>query len=280
MEMHPNRVKQRLASGEVATGVSVQLASPDIVEIIGISGYDFVWIDSEHGSFELETTVHMMRAADAAGTTPIVRVPGQHRREIGRVLDAGAKGVIVPNIDSGAEAHSAVEAAKYQTKSHPKGRRGACPRIRASGHQARDWATFAEWSNANTSVWLLVESIAGVEQIDEILAVDGVDAIMPGPFDLSVSMGYPGQTTHPAVQKKLDYVTEKALKKNIDVVGVLMGMRAEEQALEFEHWVERGCRIINVTSDRRILNGINQTAVLIHAERQRLWQTRNISAAG
>jgi 4-hydroxy-2-oxoheptanedioate aldolase len=252
------------------------LPSQDIVEIIGVSDYDFVWIDSEHGSFDLETTVAMMRAADATGTTPIVRVPGLHRKEIGRVLDAGAKGVIVPNVNSAADARSGMEAARYQTAACGWGRRGACPRIRASGHQARDWSSFAEWSNENISVWLLIESVEAVDNVDSILEVEGVEAIMPGPFDLSVSMGYPGQTTHPAVQRKLDEVTNKALRKNIDVIGVLMGMRAEEQVVEYRHWVERGCRIVNVTSDRRILNGLNQTAALIHAERQGLGPSKRV----
>ncbi len=262
MNNHSNHVLERLAAKQSAIGAKVDLPSPDIVEIIGRAGYDFTWIDCEHGAFDLEMVVHMMRAADATGTTPIVRVPSQDATGIMRVLDAGAMGVIIPNVTTAHQARTVTLAAKYQTPELP-GHRGACPRIRAAGHQVDDWRQFAKWSNENTMVWLLVESLLGADNVIEIARVPGVDAIMLGPFDLSVSMGYPGDVEHPAVVSKLEEITEKVLAQGIDVVAVLLSQEDEALIQEKRHWEKRGCRIFNVISDRRQLaTGFRKTIAL------------------
>ncbi len=253
MDNHVNHVRRRLAAGEVAIGAKIDLASPDIVEMVGAAGYDYAWIDCEHGAIDLETAVHMMRAADAAGVTPVVRVPSLDPAAIARVLDGGAMGVVVPNIDSAEAARRVVAAAKYRTGRFPDGRRGACPRIRACRHQVADWDAFADWSNDTTMVWLLVETQEGAEAIDGIVAVPGVDAVMLGPFDLSVSMGYAGRTDHPAVLARLDRITDACLARGVDVIAVLLARDDEELARERDRWRERGCRIMNVISDRRLL---------------------------
>jgi len=253
MQMHVNKVKARLSAGEIVVGAKVDLPSPDIVEMVGVAGYDFTWIDCEHGAFDLEMAVHMMRAADAVGTTPIVRVPSQNPSDIARILDAGAAGVLIPNVASSTEAQAIVTAAKYQTKATPHGRRGACPRVRAAGHQARDWEAFAGWSNDNTMVWTLVETVEAADRIEEIASVPGIDAVMLGPFDLSVSMGYPGKTTHPAVQRKLEEIAKGALRHNVDVIGVLLANEPAAMEAEQRHWMNIGCRLFNVVSDRRMI---------------------------
>ena len=239
--------------GEIAMGAKVDLASPDIVEMVGIAGYDFVWIDCEHGAIDLETAMHMMRAADATGTTPVVRIAGQSGVDIMRLLDAGAMGIIVPDVSSRAQAAAAVASARYRTARLPSGMRGACPRIRAGGHQVDSWTSFTEWSNENTLLWLSIESIGGVLALDEILEVPGFDAIILGPFDLSVSMGYPGQTTHPEVARKIDQIIKKSRLKNIDVVGIVLAKDIADIGSDQQRWVDLGCRILNVVSDRRLI---------------------------
>lgn len=253
MDNHTNLVRKRLAAGSTVIGAKVDLPSPDIVEIVGRTGYDFAWIDCEHGTIDLETAVHMMRAADAAGVTPIVRVPDQTASGIARMLDAGAMGVIVPGVSTAAQAAAVVRAAKYQTAEFPHGRRGACPRIRATGHQVRDWNTYARWANDETMVWLLIETVEGVGNIEEIVQVPGIHALMLGPFDLSISMGYPGEPLRPEVVAKLDHITEAARRRNIEVVPVLLSGGLEDLRKEKQYWRERGCRIFNVLSDRRLL---------------------------
>lgn len=252
MDIHVNKVKQRLAANDVVIGAKIDLASPDLVEMAGVAGYDFVFIDCEHGAIDLETAVHMIRAADATGTTPIVRVPSHNVTDIMRLLDAGAMGIIIPNVSSAAEARAVVAAARYQT-ARTNGQRGACPRIRAAGHQVGDWTSFAEWSNENILVWLSIESMAGGEQLEEILEVPDFNAILLGPFDLSISMGYPGQVTHPAVLERMATMASIARRKNVEVAVALLSKDPADLAREQREWIARGCRIFNVVSDRRLI---------------------------
>lgn len=247
-----NLVKAALQRGGTASGVAVQLACPESVEIAGATGFDFVYIDCEHGSFFLETAVQMIRAAEAAGISPIVRVPNHEPTLIMQALDAGALGVIVPNIATGKQAAASVAAAKYKSGSNG-GMRGACPGTRASWHQVTNWPDFVAWSNANTMIWLLIESPEGVERIDEILAVPGIDALMLGPFDLAHALGYPGQTDHPEVTQRYVSLIRKAKMHNVEVVASLFSADPAKIAVEKLKWLELGVRILVAGSDRRML---------------------------
>lgn len=253
MRYRANRIKTALRENGVATGIAAQLACPEIVEIAGAAGYDFVYIDCEHGSFFLETAVQMMRAAEAVGIAAMVRVPDHQPSVISRTLDAGAMGVIVPNVSTGDQARAAVSAAKYRVGNNG-GMRGACPGTRASFHQTPSWPDFVAWSNATTSVWALVETPEGIERIDEILAVDGLDAVMMGPFDLAHALGHPGQVDHPDVTRAYASLLEKACARDVDVVASLFSAVAERMAAEKTRWLELGARILVAGSDRRMLS--------------------------
>lgn len=269
MIKRPNQVKQRLASGAHAFGAFVQMANPEVVEVIGNAGYDYVWIDCEHGSIYLETCIQMIRAAEATGITPIVRVPSHDPTFIMRVLDSGAMGIVVPQVTTAEQAEAAVAAAKYRIGGSGIGRRGACPLIRTAGHQVPDWPEFARWSNDNVTVWLLVETVEGIDNLDAILAVPGVDAIVLGAFDLSISMGHDGDRHHPAVVAKLDGVIDKVRSRNVDVVGMLFDPTVEGMCAAYRTYAAQGCRIFIAGTDRRILvNSFNAiyTAVSACAE--------------
>lgn len=244
-----NKVKERLGKGGVSLGATVFIASPEIVEMVGNAGYDFVWIDCEHGSFYLETAVQMIRAAEASNVTPVVRVPDHDPSFIMRILDAGAIGVIIPGITTKEQAQASISAAKYS----PQGVRGACPNIRAAGHRAQNWPEFVRWSNENIMVWLLVEGVDGVANFDRIIEVEGIDAVIMGPFDLSQSMGYPGQVTHPEVVEKLEDMIKKARAKSIEVVTVIFNTDLENIKKDARHWVDLGCRILVAGADKGIL---------------------------
>ena len=181
---HPNPLKARLAADQVIAGLYIQTASPDNVEMAAQAGYDYVIIDQEHGSFDLGTTLHMIRAAEATGITPFVRVPDHTRSHIRRVLEAGALGVYVPDVRTEAQARDAVAAAKYRDEGNG-GTRGACPTSRATQGRGSDWRGFVEWSNHNVMVSLLIETQAGFDNLDAILAVPGIDAVVLGRFDLA-----------------------------------------------------------------------------------------------
>ncbi len=249
MQARVNRIKERLAKGEIALGGTAQIGSPEIVELIGHAGYDWVFIDAEHGSFDFETVVSMIRAAEATGVTPVVRVPDHNRSFLMKTLDAGATGIIVPGITTREEAEAVVDAARYG----PKGHRGACPIIRAAGHGFQEWPLYVKWSDQNSLVWLIVEGVEGIHNFDKIIEVPGIDAIGIGPFDLSQAMGYQGQVEHPAVVGKIEEMVGKARAKNIELMAVIFSTTPEGMRLETRKWMDRGCRIIAAGCDKFFL---------------------------
>lgn len=251
MRMRTNNVEIRRALGEVPTGLVVQLGCPDVVEMAGVANFDYVWIDSERGSFDIETAVQMFRAADAVGITPLLRVPSHDRSFIMRALDGGAMGIIVPNVETRDQAEALVAAAKY-FEGGSAGTRGACPGTRAAWHQAQDWPNFVRWSNQNTAVWLIVESPTGVANIDEIASVPGVDAIVMGSFDLAQAMGFDGDITKPDVQRAHERVIESAARHGVDLVANMFAISPEDLVTTGSQWVDSGATILCVGSDRRM----------------------------
>ena len=245
-----NAVKLANAEGKTAVGIGVQTNSPDMVEMAAAANFDFVYLDLEHGSFGFDSAIHLIRAAEASGITPFVRVPDHTPSFIMRVLDAGAMGVIVPNVKSAGEAQSVVSAAKYTWNSNG-GSRGACPGTRATWHQVRDWQEFSIASNKETSVWLLLESPKALQTVDEIVKVPGIDAIMLGPFDLAHALGLPGQTTHEVVIEACREISAKARNSGIEIVWTMFsGTTAQEQE---EFIATMDARIVIAGTDRRIV---------------------------
>ena len=147
------------ASGE-RIGTWSQIASAEVIDMLGASGFDFTIIDCEHGYFGIETAEGLMRACDANGLTPIVRVPSSDRMWIQKALNAGAAAVVVPGVGSVEEARAAIAATRFA----PEGTRGACPCVRAAGHFIRDWAAYAA-RQQGTGAILLIETRAGVEPL-------------------------------------------------------------------------------------------------------------------
>ena len=248
-----NRVKQALQQGGVVIGAIMQLASPELIEMAGRNGCDFVIIDCEHGSFYLEGAAEMIRAADAVGITPLVRVPNSDPSYIMRALDSGAMGVVVPNVSTLAQTKIIVSAARYKVGDNG-GSRGTCPGTRATWHQTSNWSEFVRWSNENIMVWALIESAAGVSNVDEILSVPTLDAIMMGSFDLAHDMGYPGESLHPKVTEALEGVVSKARDKGVAVVANFFSTSPEGMAQERNRWLAKGVRILSIGSDRRLIH--------------------------
>lgn len=202
--VRPNQVKQRLQAGEVVIGCFVGFPSPEAVEICGYSGFDFVIIDAEHGPITTESAYHMILAAEASGTVPLIRVQQNMPQVILRHMDIGAAGVMVPQVNSAEEARAVVTAVKY----HPYGQRGLAG-VRASSFGIpRSLTEYTELANRETLVLVQLENIEGVERVPEILDVPGIDVLFVGPSDLAHSMGFPGQIDHPEVQAVIDRVVE------------------------------------------------------------------------
>lgn len=246
-----NRVKEALKNGKTAVGTWVQMSSPEIVEVVGYQGFDFVIIDMEHGQFGLDTVPSMVRAAEASGVTPVVRVYENNESLILKVLDSGAMGVLVPGISNKEQAEKAVKAAKYGPEF---GTRGGCPWTRAVQYNSLNWQAHVKWSNEETMVWLLIEGKEGVENFDQILTVPYIDALVMGPFDLSQSLGVPGELDHPLVLNALKEMVEKANKKGVEMVAVMLSEMSQDQIqTSVKFWSELGCRIMTVGGDRPLL---------------------------
>ncbi len=186
--MKTNTTKAKLADGQVVFGAIITRYAPDMVEIFGALGYDFVMIDCEHGPADLDQVEHMVRAAESFGITPIARIPNHHESTILRYLDRGLQGVIVPHVNTGEEAAAVTRASRY----HPDGYRGM------GGGRAQDYGIGVNrdealaWVNANVLVIPMVEDIEAVGNLDDILAVPGADVLHVAASDLGQSLGNPG----------------------------------------------------------------------------------------
>ena len=186
--MRTNITKAKLDGGNVVFGAIISRYAPDLVELFGAIGYDFVMIDCEHGPMDLDQVEHMVRAAEVFDITPIARIPDHAESTILRYLDRGLQGIIVPHVNTREEADAVARAARY----YPQGYRGV------GGGRAHDYgvkvsrAESTEWINSQTLVIPMIEDTVAVENLDGILGVPGVDVLHVASGDLGQSMGNPG----------------------------------------------------------------------------------------
>ena len=217
-------MKEKFAAGQPAFGLSVMIPSPQIVESAAGMGFDWVLIDCEHGTVGLESMELMIMAAEAAGVTPIVRPRTNSPSDILQAMDRGAAGVQVPHVNSASDARAAVAAVKF----HPQGQRSLAAGTRASGYGFRgSMGGFVEEANRQTLVCIQIEDEAALPNVDEILAVEGVDVFFIGPSDLSQSMGHPGNPKEPRVARAIDDTLAK-----IVAAGKTPGMPATGEAVQ------------------------------------------------
>ncbi|WP_227369079.1 HpcH/HpaI aldolase family protein [Halomonas sp. M20] len=237
-----NPLKRRLEEGSCIYGMLNSVATPWLVEMLGYAGYDFVVLDMEHLSVNPETVEHMIRAAECAGITPLVRVPGVDAGAIQRALDAGAMGVVVPRVESAAQAREVVAAARFQ----PLGRRGITGG-RTTGFGQLPLGDYLNRANDEILVVVMIESQRGVDNIGAIVEVPGVDWVLEGAMDLAHSLGVGPDTGHDSVRQALDHVAESCRRAGREFCAI---PRAEGQ---HRRWRERGVTSFLVGEDRGIL---------------------------
>lgn len=205
-----NAVKEAAAQGKQIRGVHLSFPAPQIIEVLAPTDLDFVYFDGEHGAFEMHDLAEGCRTAELAGLTPIARLPNAHVSTITQYLDRGVRGLILPHVESVAQAKAIVEAAYFA----PLGQRsyGAG---RPEFGIGRDFTASDYWAmaNARTSVSLMIETVRGLEIAEELAAVDGVDYLSFGLFDLSQALGFQGQPQHPEVQAQVAAASEKIRAK-------------------------------------------------------------------
>ncbi|MCL4459028.1 MAG: aldolase/citrate lyase family protein [Chloroflexi bacterium] len=194
--MRKNLAKQKIRAGEPIFGAFITFPAPPIVEICGHLGFDHVIIDAEHGPMNEESCQDLVRAAEVTGITPLIRVPQIVPQVILRFLDIGALGVHVPQVYTKADATAAVQSVKY----YPQGRRGLAGVRAATYGLATTLSEYVKQANEETMIVLHIENRECVQNLPEILTIEGIDVFFIGPTDLSQSLGVPGRTREPIVE--------------------------------------------------------------------------------
>ncbi|MGP1255623.1 MAG: HpcH/HpaI aldolase family protein [Kiloniellales bacterium] len=230
----------------MSLGTWSQIAAPEMIDLVGLNGFDFTIIDCEHGFFGMETAENLARAADAVGIAAAVRVAANEPTTIMKALDAGIRHVVVPNLATAEEAARAVAATRFG----PHGLRGACPCCRSGGHFIRNWKDYVAEEEARVGAIGLVETKEGYKNFAEICRNSDMTAFMFGPFDLSVSLGLEGNWRHEQVQSAVREMVDRALEGGHRVMMPVFSPDRQECRQMIDDWVSRGVRCFVVGSDK------------------------------
>jgi len=240
MSIRPNRVKQRLASGQVAT-ILAGTNDPDLIDQLGPLGADGIWLEGEHGGVDYADLGNLTRACDLWGVTSVVRVMDNDYAIIYRTLDRGAQGIVVPHVNTRAEAAAVVEAAKFA----PLGKRGMF-----TSRQGFGVGDYLKTANDQSLLIVLIEDIVAVKTLDEIVKVDHIDVFFVAPSDLATSMGHIGNVDHPDVQRTIDGAIATIVKAG-RTAGTLVSSASVERYTKmgvrcimtsFFPWIQAGAK--------------------------------------
>lgn len=233
-----NPLKRKLQQGHPTAGAWAQIASPITAEILAQAGFDWILFDMEHGPGDILTLFHQLQAINGSPAVPLVRVPWNDLVIIKRVLDVGAYGILVPYVNTAEEASLAVRATRYP----PEGIRGVAGSPRAQGYGSNATAYL---SRANAEILLLcaVETRTAVENLDDILRIEGLDGIFIGPMDLASSLGYLGDASQSEVQETIAQIESKVLPSDKFLATVSSSW--EQAATLFE----RGYQMVTLMAD-------------------------------
>lgn len=250
--MNANVVKEKLKKGKTVYGIFHAFDSPEIIEMLGNAGYDFVVLDGEHGNITPSSCENLIRAAECTGIVPIMRIPGHERQNILKSLDRRAMGILVPMVNNKQHAMQIVEYAKYE----PMGSRGLSYSNRAGQYGGiEDKDSYRKFANEQTIVILQIETKEAIENLDEILAVENFDIAFIGPSDLSQSYGMTGQVNNEKFQGIIRGAVKKIIEKG-KVAGILVGNMESAKM-----WKEEGVQFISFASP-----AILQPAIKAHSK--------------
>ena len=240
------QLKSRLSKGDLTIGSWITLGHPSIAEIMAAAGFDWLVLDMEHSVLELSEIQTLIQVLDGKQCPSIVRLTSNHPDQIKRVMDAGATGVMVPMVKSAEDARAAVQSVYYP----PRGQRGV-GLARAQGYGS-SFQKYRSWLEENAVIVAMIEHVDAVNSIDEILAVDGIDAYIIGPYDLSGSMGRPGDLNHPDVQSSIARVLEAGHRS-----GKPGGIHViEPDQDELQRRIAAGFNFLGYGLDIRILDSV------------------------
>jgi 4-hydroxy-2-oxoheptanedioate aldolase len=240
MKIRSNRVKDKLAAGQIAT-ILAGTNDPDLIDQLGALDVDGIWLEGEHGGVDYADLGNLTRACDLWGKTSVVRVMDNDYATIYRTLDRGAQAIVVPHVNTRAEAQAVVEAAKFA----PVGKRGMF-----TSRQGFGVDDYLKTANDQSALMVLIEDIVAVNNLDEILRVDHIDVFFVAPGDLASSMGHIGNVGHPDVQKTIDASIAKIVKTGRTAGTLVSAANVERYAklgvralmTPFFPWIQAGLK--------------------------------------
>jgi 2-keto-3-deoxy-L-rhamnonate aldolase RhmA len=242
--MRVNTTREKLSRGETVLGCGLQCyRSPEIARTFAAAGFDYVFIDMEHGSYDLETAQDMIAAATGSGITPIVRVGELLYSLVARLLDAGAQGIILPRVED----PKILEEALSWMRFPPMGKRGYGVNTTMIGYESHGFKAIIEHLNDNTLSVVQFETKLAMERADELLSLSGLDIAMVGPADLSIALGIPGEFDHPLLVSTVEKLIEQCNDH-----GVVPGIQTRSTAMA-KAWVERGMRFVGAGAEHALL---------------------------
>ncbi len=242
--MRKNETKNRLIGGEVVAGVALQqLRSTELPRLLGAAGFDYIFIDAEHGGFNMETMQDMVKAALQAGITPLIRVAELRYSLVARALDIGAQGIIMPRVEDPELLRTAIAWTRFP----PHGVRGFGITASQISYQSAKMVEIMEHANRETMNVVQFESIEALQRIDDLLSIDGIDVAMIGPADLSISMGVPGEFDHPDLVASIEkFITD------CERHGVVPGIHCRSIEMA-KPWIAKGMRLVGCGSEITML---------------------------
>lgn len=242
MFIQPNKTKAKLKAGQPAFGVIATTDDPQLAELFGIAGFDYYMLDAEHGLLDPVQVVNVIRACESTNMTPMVRIGPKDPKLVLQYLDAGMMGIMMPGFETVEEVKMLVNSVKYA----PLGKRGL-GFSRASGHMPSP--EYINFSNEETMVIIQFEDEKLFRIFPELCAVQGLDACMVGPRDLSNNMGFPDGPNHPEVQSVIDNAIR--IMKN---TGIIAGITAGTHT-DAENQIKRGATMILAAAQSLVLAG-------------------------
>jgi len=237
-------LKNKLTSGDISVGSWVSLYNTAIAEILANAGFDWIVIDLEHSVISIDQAAELIRTVGLSGSVPLVRLTSNNSNQIKRVMDAGAHGIVVPMVNSPEDAKNAVFATRYA----PKGNRGV-GLARAQGYGA-DFKKYLTWQEEGPIVILQIEHIDALPKLEGIMSVEGVDGYIIGPYDLSCSMGIPGDFNNPIFLRTIDKIKAAGLRMNCPS-GIHV---VEPDPAKLQEAINTGFKFIAYSVDIRMLD--------------------------
>lgn len=242
--MRSNHTLEKLRRGETVFGCAIQCyRSSAVVKTLAAAGFDYVFIDLEHGGFDAEAAQEMAEAAVASGMTPLVRVGELLYSLVARFLDLGAQGIVLPRVEDPDLLREALRWMKFP----PQGCRGFGVLPPLVDFASEPMAAIMQHLNFHTMSVVQFESVAALERAEELLAIEGVDAAMVGPADLSVSFGVPGEFSHPDMVKAI-----RRFIRQCERAGVAPGIHCRD-AEQARFWLQQGMRLVGAGGEHRLL---------------------------